>query len=153
MSHFKSVLKIRSDENNWAKSYLSNADSRITHRLTPILGQTFFRNYGRALVEAHADRRLLIRCKIFNPTENEIEILQIWENEKIYQTFQNENHIDPFVAAFSKANFLIRLELETINPIDVQNLLQSLHQQEIIWQFVVPEFRSSDMIIGDPLKE
>ncbi len=125
---------------------------RLEAIMTPAMGHSFFKAYGRALTGCFKENSLLLRAKIYNPDQSSICLFQIWSKKSAYQELKIKFSQEKFDQALKFKGFRLERAENFMDESVLQKEIDRLKHQQVIWQFVNDRLKKSWMAVGDPLK-
>lgn len=151
---FVSEYFFRSNKTDWAKNYLFNKNYRITEMLQPILKSDFLRLYSTTIKNCFSTEMLLLRAKVYNQSQDDICLFQVWSNYECYNRFLIKVGSQKLEKAIKLMHLQCRKKLTDSVPINsLHKQIEKMKSKKIIWQFVNTMFQKDWMIIGDPIRE
>jgi len=148
---FLKEIQFLSTETSWSKLYLHHSDKRITTILKSTLGNAFWENYSRVLVDYVRNKRLLFRIKYV--AHGSVWLCQLWDGEASSENFAQEALQGVNTYDLLKEKGISSVEVKSsINFARAKEKLHTIRSNDHILQFVNEPFIERDMKIGDPLK-
>ncbi len=129
--------------------YITNPDKRITTDLTPLVGEAWWRNYADNYNDYRDTGKLVFRAKAV--TDDSVTIYQIYPKKE----YRNQWLVAINDIALKKAmGVLAPQEIEyALNQEQVVELIERVSKSKCILQWVSESYRTSGMVIGDPIKK
>lgn len=128
-------------------------EKRLTYILKDLKNE-FWENFGLQRIESLRTGRLLVRTKHFDAVEDSIILSQIWRNKADYELFLatacKEQNLEAILneKGISTEKYEALVE-RSFGPELLQEVLKHPH----IVQYIVDEWKTNDLQIGDPLKK
>ena len=135
----------------WHENYLTTREDRLTSLLQSSLGNNFWENYGRVRLDFEKQGLLLLRIKSI--TESSVCISQIWTSLNVAEKFRVDALRGVDMMALLKERGINNKEVEKfVTKDEITRLISEIRTRPHIIQVIVDPWKTSDMVIGDPLK-
>ena len=134
-------------KDDYFKDYLTNPEKRFQTGTGKALGEDYWKMYEKAYLYAKFNGHIVLRAKVINK-KNVLKIYQIWDSKDVRE--QWEQKVDPkyFTATVPLITYQYPINEKRKNKI-FDLVLKS---DKVILQAVRDDHRTSQMIVGDPLK-